>query len=68
MVELHEEYLVDEKGNRKAIVIPILEWRRVVEMLEDLDDIRAYDEAKSRPSDPVPFEKTVSEIREGCCA
>ena len=65
MIELHEEYLVDEEGNRKAVVIPILEWQRVVEMLEELDDIHAYDEAKSKPSDPVPFEKAVSEIREG---
>ncbi len=65
MIEFHEEYLVDEEGNRKAVVIPILEWQRVVEMLEELDDIRAYDEAKGKPSDPVPFEKAVSEIREG---
>jgi hypothetical protein len=65
MIELHEEYLVDEEGNRKAVVIPILEWQRVVEMLEDLDDIRAYDAAKNQPSDPVPFDKAVSEIREG---
>jgi hypothetical protein len=65
MIELHEEYLVDEEGNRKAVVIPISEWQRVVEMLEELDDIRAYDEAKGQPSDPVPFEKAVSEIREG---
>ena len=65
MIELHEEYLVDEKGNRKAVLIPILEWKEVVEMLEELDDIRAYDEAKSRPSEPVSFEQAVSEIREG---
>jgi hypothetical protein len=65
MIELHEEYLVDEEGNRKAVVIPISQWQRVVEILEELDDIRAYDEAKSQPSDPVPFEKAVSEIRDG---
>ncbi len=35
------------------------------EMLEELDDIRAYDEAKSGPSEPVGFEQAVSEIREG---
>jgi len=65
MIELHEEYLVDEKGNRKAVVIPISEWQQVVEMLEELDDIRAYDEAKSRPSDAIPFEQAVAEIRQG---
>ncbi|MBI4962716.1 MAG: hypothetical protein HY913_05505 [Desulfomonile tiedjei] len=64
-MELNEEYLVDEQGNRKAVVVPISEWQQVLELLEDLDDIRAYDEAKNQPSNPVPFEKAVSEIREG---
>ncbi len=65
MIELHEEYLVDEEGNRKAVVISIPEWRQIVRMLEELDDIRAYDEAKSQPSDPIPFERAVSEILQG---
>ena len=65
MIELHEEYVVDGEGNRKAVLIPISEWQRVVEMLEELDDMRAYDEAKSQPSEPVPFDRAVAEIREG---
>jgi hypothetical protein len=65
MIELHEEYLVDGEGNRKAVLVPIGEWQRVVEMLEELDDIRAYDEAKRQPSEPVPFDQAVTEIREG---
>jgi len=65
MIELHEEYLVDGEGNRKAVLVPIGEWQRVVEMLEELDDIRAYDEAKRQPSEQVPFDQAVTEIREG---
>jgi hypothetical protein len=37
---------------------------RSKEELEELDDIRAYDEAKRRPSEPVPFEQAMAEIRE----
>ena len=33
-------------------------WRR-------LDDIREYDEAKGRLSEPVAFEQAVREIRQG---
>jgi hypothetical protein len=65
MIELHEEYLVDEEGNRKAVVISIPEWQQIVQQLEELDDILAYDEAKSQPSDAIPFEQAVSEIRQG---
>ena len=39
MIPVHEEYLVDEHGNRKAVVLPISEWQQVLAALEDLDDV-----------------------------
>lgn len=63
MIELHEEYLVDERGNRKTVVVPVAEWEQVLELLEELDDIRTYDEAKSHPSEPIPFEDHCRKIR-----
>lgn len=65
MIVFHEEYLVDEKGKKKSVVIPVSEWEQVLEALEELEDIRAYDEAKSQPSEPIPFEQAVQEIEEG---
>ena len=41
------------------------EWQQILEALEELDAIRGYDEAKRYPSDAVPFEQAVLEIREG---
>ena len=61
---LHERYIVDEDGNRQAVVVPWTEWQQVLEALEDLDDIRAYDEAKSYPSDPIPLEQIVRELQD----
>ena len=65
MMGFHGEYLVDEQGNRKAVVVPISVWEQIVEALEDLEDIRAYDEAKMHPSEIIQFEQAVSEINEG---
>jgi len=67
MIQFHEQYLVDEEGNRKAVVVPISSWEQILEALDELDDIRAYDEAKREPSNPVPFEQALSEIRERMC-
>ena len=64
MIRFDEQYLVDEEGNRKAVVVPISSWQQILEALEELDDIRAYDEAKRERSDPIPFEQAISEIRE----
>jgi len=65
MVTLHPEYLVDEQQRRKAVVLSVAEWERVIEELEDLDDIRAFDRAKSGSQDAVPLERAVREIQDG---
>lgn len=65
MHKTHEEYLTDEKGKKKAVVVPISEWQQIKEELEELEDIGAYDKAKSKASEPVPFDKAVKEIRKG---
>ena len=62
MIEVHEEYLVDEHGNTRAVVIPLDTWRQIQEEIEELDDIRAYDAAKALPSEPVPFDIALAEI------
>ena len=65
MLDIHEEYLTDEDGNRKAVVVSISEWQQVLEALEELDDIKVYDETKAGPSEPVPFEQAIEDIRKG---
>ncbi len=67
MEAFHPEYVVDEKNCRKAVVLPITEWEQVLEELEELDDIRAYDRAKGERSDAIPFEQAIQEIRSGEC-
>ena len=65
MIVIHPEFVVDEQHNRKAVLLPYEEWEKIVEAIEELDDIRAYDEAKSQPSDPIPLDEALKEIREG---
>jgi hypothetical protein len=66
MIKVHPEYIVDENLNRKSVVIPYAEWKNIVEEMEELDDIRAYDRAKTETEDEaVPFEQAVKEIENG---
>jgi len=65
MIPFHPQFVVDDKGKRAAVLLPIEEWEKVLEDLEELDDIRAYDKAKSGPQDAVPFDQAVREIEEG---
>jgi hypothetical protein len=65
MLIVHPEYVVDDEQNRKAVLLPYDEWQKIVEEMEELDDIRAYDESKAQPSNSVLFDTAVKEIREG---
>ncbi len=65
MLELNPTYVVDAKQRRKSVLLSVAQWKRVVAELEELDDIRAYDAAKSAASESVPFEQAVCEIKEG---
>jgi hypothetical protein len=64
MVTLHPQYVIDENQKRRAVLLPLDEWERIVEELEELDEIRAYDEAKSGSQDAIPLEQAVREIEE----
>ncbi len=63
------QYLTNENGERVSIVLPIEEYERMVEELEELEDIRLYDEAKaaleSGEDELIPFEQAIIEIEEG---
>jgi PHD/YefM family antitoxin component YafN of YafNO toxin-antitoxin module len=59
------QYVVDEQQHPQAVLLPLAEWERIVEELEELDDIRAYDQAKTGPQEAVPFEQAVREVQEG---
>ena len=65
MISLHERCVVDERGKRKAAVVPIAEWQRILGASEELEDIQAFDKAKAYPFDAFPFGQAVMELREG---
>lgn len=65
MDALHPQYVVDENQTPTAVLLPVGEWEQVVEELEELDDIRAYDLAKAGSQDTISFEQAVREIQEG---
>ncbi len=64
MIQFHQEYLVDEEDNRKAVVPPTAAWEQILEVLEEHEYIRAYDDAKNHPSKIIPFDQAVSELAE----
>jgi PHD/YefM family antitoxin component YafN of YafNO toxin-antitoxin module len=56
------QFLVDDKGEKIAVVLSIDEYQKLLEELEDLEDVRAYDEAKALGETPVPFDEAIARI------
>ncbi len=57
MIAVHPEFLINERSRKKSVLIPFPEWTRVMEAMEELEDIRAYDKAKSLKEPAVLFQK-----------
>jgi PHD/YefM family antitoxin component YafN of YafNO toxin-antitoxin module len=57
-----ERWLVDENGDRVAVVLDIAEYNQMIEELEELEDIRAFDEAKASGEKPIPIEQAIPEM------
>lgn len=62
MITLHERFVIDEDGKRTAILLEIEEYNKLLEELEELESIRAFDSAKSSGDEAIPFEQAVAEI------
>ena len=45
---LHPQYITDEQGKRVSVILSIQQWQEMLDELEELTDIRLYDEVKAR--------------------
>jgi hypothetical protein len=57
-----EQFVVDESGNRTAVLLGIERYSELLEAQEELESIRAYDEAKASNDEAIPFAQAVTEI------
>ena len=65
MGALRQQFIEDNQGKRIAVLMPIDQYNKMLEQLEDIDDIRAYDTAKAEEDEVIPFDQAVREIEEG---
>lgn len=59
------QYITDESGKRVSVVLPVEEYERLIEALEDAEDVRLYDEAKAEiaaGARPRPITEFIEEL------
>ena len=63
MIAVHPQYINDINGKKSMVILPVKEFEIIMEQLEDLDDIRLYDEAKKNDTgERIPMEEAFKMI------
>ena len=57
-----ENFVIDSKGRKVAVQVPIRRYEKLLADVEELEEIREYRKAKSHKGNAIPFEKAFEEI------
>ncbi len=57
------QYIVDEKGKRVSVLVPVREYEKLVEAREELDDIRLYDAVKAKNEPTIKLQEYIKKRR-----
>lgn len=61
---IQENFVIDSKGRKIAVQVPIKVYKKLVADSEELDEIREYHKAKDYKGDAIPFEQAFREIED----
>lgn len=62
MLTIHPQYITDNRGKKISAVLPMKEFKTILEELEDLEDIRLYDESKNDNEPAIAKNKAMAMI------
>jgi len=57
-----EQFVIDARGNKTAVLLDIDRYSELLEAQEELEAIRAFDEAKASNEKPIPLAQAIKEI------
>ena len=62
MTSLKEQFVVDKKGRRIGVVLNMAVYRKILDQLDELDAIRAFDAAKASGETAIPLEQVAPQV------
>ena len=63
MPKVTPQYIVDSRGRKRAVFLPVKEFNRLIERLEDLEDTLASDEAIENAQEFIELQEIRDELR-----
>lgn len=65
MTSISPQYITDKYGKKISVVLPIKDYEALMEELEELNDIKLYDEARESDEGSVPLDEAFRIIEAG---
>jgi hypothetical protein len=62
MITIHPQYITDNTGKKISAVLPIKEFKTLLDELEELEDIKLYDESKNDKEPAIAKSKAMAMI------
>lgn len=62
-MSITEQIVIDKKGKPFAVQIPMNQYKKLVALAEEMEDIKAYEKAMKRKPDFIPFAEAVKELK-----
>jgi hypothetical protein len=62
MLAIHPQYITDNNGKKISAILPIKEFKTIIQELEELEDIKLYDESKNDNEPAIPRDKAMAMI------
>jgi hypothetical protein len=62
MLTIKPQYITNDSGKKISVVLPIKDFKVIVEQLEELEDIRLYDAAKKSKEPSLDVDSAFKKI------
>jgi len=56
------QFVANSNGKKSGVLLPIKEYQKLLEKIEELEDIKLYDKAKSRKNSFIPIEEAFAKL------
>ncbi len=62
MLILHHTFVKDPKGKNIGVFLPMSDYQKVLELIEDYDEVLAFDKAIKHKNELIPFRDALNQF------
>lgn len=62
MLTLHHTFVKDLKGKDIGVFLPMSDYQKILELMEDYQDVVAFDKAIKHKNDVIPFRDAIKQL------